>query len=137
MCGLPGSGKTTLAKRIADEHGAIRLCADEWMLDPFDLPARLHLERRFWLLAQDLLARGQSVILESGFWFRADRDEKRERSRALKAKVRLLYLDVPIDELARRLAARNDDRPITREMLDEHLPLFEPPDEEELALYDR
>ncbi|WP_433063996.1 AAA family ATPase [Dactylosporangium sp. CS-033363] len=137
LCGLPGSGKTTVAKRLAEEMPAVRLCADEWLLDPFDLPARLQLERRFWLLAQDLLARGQSVILESGFWFRADRDEKRERSRALKAKVRLLYLDVPVDELARRLAARNDDRPITRDMLDAHLPLFEPPDAEELSLYDR
>jgi predicted kinase len=30
MCGLPGSGKTTLARRLADEIPAIRLCTDEW-----------------------------------------------------------------------------------------------------------
>jgi predicted kinase len=30
MCGLPGSGKTTLARRLADEIPAIRLCTDDW-----------------------------------------------------------------------------------------------------------
>ena len=31
MCGLPGSGKTTLAKRIERERGALRLTHDEWI----------------------------------------------------------------------------------------------------------
>ena len=30
-CGLPGSGKTTLARRLATERGAVRLSKDEWM----------------------------------------------------------------------------------------------------------
>jgi len=29
ICGLPGSGKTTLAKKLEREHTAIRLCPDE------------------------------------------------------------------------------------------------------------
>ena len=29
-CGLPGAGKTTLARRLAVEHGAVRLTKDEW-----------------------------------------------------------------------------------------------------------
>ena len=40
MCGLPGAGKTTLAKQIEAETGAIRLCPDEWiekiLIDPAD-----------------------------------------------------------------------------------------------------
>ena len=30
LCGLPGSGKTTVARELANV-GAIRLCSDEWM----------------------------------------------------------------------------------------------------------
>ncbi|MGA5142327.1 AAA family ATPase [Streptomyces azureus] len=33
LCGLPGSGKTTLATRLAREIPAVRLCPDEWMAD--------------------------------------------------------------------------------------------------------
>ncbi|WP_426503502.1 AAA family ATPase [Dactylosporangium sp. McL0621] len=139
ICGLPGSGKTTLAKRLEIEGPAVRLCADEWMaglgVDLFDVETRVRLERQFWELARRLLTLGQNVILEAGFWLRADRDEKRLGARSLGAAVELHYLDVPLDELARRLEARGTPR-ITREMLDWHMPLFEPPDPDELNLYD-
>jgi len=42
VCGLPGSGKTTTARRLEDAHDAIRLCPDDWMealaIDIFDEP---------------------------------------------------------------------------------------------------
>lgn len=31
LCGLPGSGKTTLAKLLEGKRRAVRLCPDEWM----------------------------------------------------------------------------------------------------------
>lgn len=31
MCGLPGAGKTTLARRLEREHRALRLTPDEWV----------------------------------------------------------------------------------------------------------
>jgi predicted kinase len=38
LCGLPGSGKTTIARQLVDDLDAIRLCSDEWMTSPdFDL----------------------------------------------------------------------------------------------------
>ncbi|KAB8188804.1 AAA family ATPase [Nonomuraea phyllanthi] len=145
LCGLPGSGKTTLAKRLADEVPAVRLCPDEWMaslgIDLFDEQARDRLERRFWEHAQDLLRLGQSVILEFGFWARSERDEKRSRARALGVAVELRYLAAPIDELCRRLEARNGKGepgtvPISRELLEEYAKLFQAPDDDELALFD-
>jgi predicted kinase len=40
VCGLPGAGKTTFAKQLELETGALRLCPDEWMavlgVDLFD-----------------------------------------------------------------------------------------------------
>src|SRR6185437_6585537 len=79
VCGLPGAGKTTLARRLEVALPAVRLCPDEWLaalnIDLRDEATRDRLEREFWRLAQRMLALGQSVILESGFWQRADRDE--------------------------------------------------------------
>lgn len=145
MCGLPGAGKTTIARRLEHELPAIRLCPDEWMaqlgIDMFDEPFRERLEIRFWSLTQSLLAQGANVILESGFWLRTDRDEKRLGARKLGARVELRYLEVSGDELLRRLEMRNTDGdlnavPIGRELLEHWTTFFEAPDVDELALFD-
>src|SRR5512140_3079135 len=103
LCGLPASGKTTLARELADSYGAVRLNPDEWELalgiDPFDARFQARLEAEFSRLAERLLALGTSVILEWGFWARSERDEKRELGRSLGAAVELRFLDVPHDEL--------------------------------------
>jgi predicted kinase len=145
LCGLPGAGKTTYARRIAPEIGAVRLCPDEWMadlgVDLYDEPFRDRFERRLWLLAQELLARGQSVILEFGFWAREDRDEKRQRGQALGAAVELCYFAVPLEELWDRIRHRNvdgrsDTAPITRRQLEEWAGLFQAPDRQEMDSFD-
>lgn len=145
LCGLPGSGKTTLAKRMAREIPAVRLCPDEWLadlgVDLFDERLRDRLERRFWAHAQDLLGLGQTVILEFGFWGRSERDEKRLAARAIEIPVELHYLAASIDELCRRIEARSREGgpgtvPVSRELLEEYVKLFQAPDDDELALFD-
>lgn len=146
ICGLPGAGKTTLARRLAAALPAVRLCPDEWLVDLgvdlFDEAARARLERRFWTHTRELLPLGQTVVLEFGFWARAERDEKRLAARALGVPVELHYLTAPVEELARRIAGRvaagePGAVPISRELIELYLPLFEAPTPEELALFDQ
>src|SRR3954447_19189280 len=142
LCGLPASGKTTLARELADVYDAVRLNPDEWELalgiDPFDEDFQVRLEAQFSELAERLLMLGTSVILEWGFWARSERDEKREVARSLGAAVELRFLDVPYDELLRRVVDRhaNGGLAITESHMDAYRAVFQPPTDEELSLFD-
>ena len=142
LCGLPASGKTTLARELADAYDAVRLNHDEWELalgvDPFDAGFQARLEAAFWELAQRLLVLGTSVVLEWGFWARSERDEKREAARRLGVAVELRFLDAPYEELVGRVRARHaaGGIAITESHMESYRRLFQPPTEEELSLYD-
>jgi predicted kinase len=102
---------------------------------------RGRLEAQMWMLAQHLLAKGQSVVLDYGYWTRSERDEKRLFARSLGVKVELHYLEFSIEELEQRLEKRNlsvewRDSPITREQLETWSRTFESPGPEELSLFD-
>src|SRR3954466_8363692 len=111
FCGLPASGKSALARQLAPKIPAVRLDKDGWVTrlgaDVWDEEFRVRLEHQLWLLAQDLLAHDQSVILEWGHWARAERDEKRLLARALGVGVELHYLQAPLEELIARAERRN------------------------------
>jgi predicted kinase len=142
LCGLPASGKTTLARELADAYGAVRLNPDEWEsaldIDPFDEGFQAKLEAAFWELAQRLLVLGTSVVLEWGFWARSERDEKREAARTLGVAVELRFLDAPYEELVRRVVARRaaGGIGITVSHMERYRGIFQPPTDDELALYD-
>ena len=145
ICGLPASGKTTLARRLARRLPAIRLNKDDWTTqlghDPWDDEFRVRIEAQLWALTQELLAQGQSVILEWGHWGRGERDEKRRAARALGVGVELHYLDAPLEELIARAERRNTTgewsaAPMTRAHFQQWAAAFQAPDEEELRLFD-
>ena len=142
LCGLPASGKTTLARELADVYDAVRLNPDEWELalgvDPFDERFQVKLEAAFWELAQRLLVLGISVVLEWGFWARSERDEKREAARALGVAVELRFLDAPYEELVGRVEARHraGGIAITERHMARYRAAFQAPTDEELRLYD-
>lgn len=145
LCGLPGAGKTTLARRLAADLSAVRLTKDEWLwalgASPWDEPTNDKLERQLWRVAQDILGLGVSVVLDFGLWARAERDDLRSAARGLGVGVELHYLHAPIDELWRRIERRNrkppwDAEPILFGHLVDWSSQFQQPDADELALFD-
>lgn len=146
FCGLPGSGKTTIAKQLERKTGAVRLNTDEWMaalgVDFFDETFREKLQTRLYKHGLKLLESGQSIIVEDGHWSREERDKHRKDAQRLGATVILHYFDLSFDELWRRLEGRNDigeygTVPITKEQLQEYWPKFQRPEPAELALFDQ
>jgi predicted kinase len=144
-CGLPGAGKTTLARQLAADRRAVCLTKDEWLTalgsSPWDTRTREKVEHELWHLAQEILRLRLSVVLDFGLWARIERNEMRSVARDLGVGVELHYLEVPTDELWRRIQARNsqppwDSYPIRRADLDGWLRLFQAPDAAELALFD-
>ncbi len=140
ICGLPGAGKTTLARQLESSRPALRLCPDEWialiLADPTDTleldRLRTPMETVQWQVAQRALVLGVDVVLEYGFWSRAERTYFRIQAEALGARVELCYLDVDRDELWARLSRRNANLPpgtfeVTEQQLDLWLSWFEPP----------
>jgi len=149
-CGLPGSGKTTLAKRIEEAADALRLTGDEWMhalypgistQEAETGPCRGRVEGVQWQIAVRTLRLGCNVVVDWGIWSKNERDHCRAIGRELGVRVVLCVLDPPVDELWKRLARRNaaglrGNFNISKDALLRWYERFERPTAEELALFD-
>lgn len=146
ICGLPGAGKTTLARQLEQVRPALRLSPDEWIArlladvsDQAELDRlRSPVEAVQWDVAKQVLALGRDVVLDWGFWSRAERLSYRSHAEALGARTEVRFLDVGRDELWKRLTRRNADLPpgtfaVTKEQLDLWWSWFEPPTADELT----
>ena len=142
VCGLPGAGKTTLAKELERNLQAVRFCPDEWMaefaMDVWDEPRRTKIEALQWKLGQRLLELGQTIIIEWGTWGRSERDALRMGAKALGAAVELHYVSAPVEVLFERIQRRGmEDPPIRREQVQQWANALDVPTSEEMALYDK
>ena len=152
ICGLPGAGKTTLAKEIAAEGGAVRFCPDEWIKDIWKENAeteggrfRDEIEQLQWKTAKEILRNSVDVIIEWGTWGRDEREKLRDEARAAGAKVKFYYLDASREILRERILRRNSRRGAhefyipeneIESFLDQCFDSFQIPTAEELSSYD-
>ena len=113
--GLPGTGKTTAARRIEAEHGALRLTKDEWMkaLYGHDNPASASdvIEGRLLRIGMRALELGISVVIDFGLWSRDERSALRQAAADVGAAVVVLYFELTPAEQRRRLDQRLADAP--------------------------
>src|SRR5882757_6362667 len=116
ICGLPGSGKTTLAKSITASTGAIRFSPDEWIKDIWNERAesegnqfRDQIEQLQWKIAKQMLQNSIDVIIEWGTWGRSEREKLRDEGKAVGARVKFYYLNISREILKERVLKRNQN----------------------------
>ncbi|MFI5698314.1 AAA family ATPase [Kribbella sp. NPDC051586] len=147
IVGLPGAGKTSLARRLEEERKALRLTPDVWMdalfhTNEFDGRRWVLESELFWGVAARALELGVNVILDYGCWSEEERDLFRTRTQQLGASAEMILLDLPIEQLWERIEKRNADLPagtfrISREELYEWSTRFEVPTQDELERWDQ
>ncbi len=124
--GLPGTGKTTEARRIEVEQKALRLTKDEWVKALFGeanpLSASDVIEGRLIGIALRALELGTDVVIDFGLWARDERSALRRAAADRGAAVDMRYFALPPVEQRRRLDRRQADEPHTTwHMSDEEL----------------
>ena len=113
-CGKLGCGKTTYAKRLCAERGAMLLSADELMLSLFGQDAGEkhdeYLEKvKAWLLNRslELVSLGVDAVLDWGLWTKAERAELRAFYAARAVPCEIHYLELDEEVRRQRIDERN------------------------------
>jgi predicted kinase len=142
MVGLPGAGKTTRARELAEACRALRLTPDEWMIPLFGETMangkRDVLEGRLIVVALRTLQLGTNVVLDFGLWGRDERSALRWLATEAGASCQVIYLPVDKHVQRARIAHRqaiapHTTVPITEADIDRWREQFQAPDAAELS----
>lgn len=124
--GLPGSGKTTAARRIEFEQNALRLTKDEWVKSLYGHnnppSAQDVIEGRLVQIGLRALELGNNVVIDYGLWGRDERSALRQAAADRGAVVEMCYFELHPAEQRRRLDQRAaEESHTTWHMSDEEL----------------
>jgi predicted kinase len=153
VCGSTGAGKTTYAKALAEQFGAVTFSIDQWMAALFWMDSSMPIDPawamvrvgrcydQIWTIAAQVAGRGTPVVLDLGFSKAADRRRFAGLAAQAGLEVELHFLDVPAEARWTRVGRRNADKSetnqlpfdVTREMFDYVEGLWEPPSAQEMA----
>ena len=144
MVGYPGAGKTTVARIIAEETGAIHLWADVERHKMFEQPTHSQEEsmRLYDELnrgAEALLAGGHSVVFDTNFNFREDRQKLRDIATRHGAETIVVWITIPVGIAKDRAVGADESRngyqaQMTGEQFDAIVTKLEPPSEDEKVI---
>ncbi len=117
--GLPGSGKTTYAAKLAAECRAPVFSPDDWMIARHgsNPPAadfaryKAAIDTEIWQQTDALLQQGKDVIHDSGLWTRTERDIARQRAADAKALTRLYSFEADESAMLQRVLQRSAANP--------------------------
>ena len=117
MCGIPFSGKSTLALEIAS-RGNLTLVSVDAIMEELDISIDDDTgNQRGWARAmaegfdrsRRLLSRGASVVYDSANHTRRNRDRCRRVASQANARFRCIWIDVPVEVARERLLANRAD----------------------------
>ena len=145
ICGFIGAGKTTFARKLEKETGAIRVTKDEWIIKIFGNKITLDnnfevYDKNITKLATDIafkiLKAGKDVIIDEGFWVKSQRDDIKKKILQVGAKPIFYYVENSVEKMKERVINRSnnptkDSFEINEEMFDKYLKYWEPPKKEE------
>ena len=145
LCGLPFSGKSTLGRRLADELGLVHLELDQIMASQgVDLSAGA-ISNAVWITGyreghrqlDRLLVARRSVVWDAVSFRWSHREKLRRMAKQHGASIHLIWLDIPLADVAQRRAA-NRLRPVRGDVADADFAMvadgFQPPRAEEAAV---
>lgn len=100
MVGYPGAGKTTVAKIISHVTGAKHLWADHERVKRFEKPTYKHDEnlKLYDALNKEVakeLEKGTSIVFDTNFSFKKDRDRLRAIAQEAGAESRVIWVQTP------------------------------------------
>ena len=129
MIGLPGSGKTTTAKKLSEVFDARRYTPDEYILERYgnnlneserdDL--RDPVENLLWDSALQDLRNGKNVVVDFGMWAVEERRSFRQQAELVGAHVQFVYLEIDFNTAWQRVSQRPESQSGTLAMTEEQL----------------
>ena len=119
ICGFMGFGKTTFAKHLEQEHKAIRLTHDEFMVKLYGRNLPEHdfrvdykkVDDMLWDLAEKIIHTDTDVIMDYGFWTKEVRKIVQQKAQAITPDVAWHQLQCDIDTAKSRVLKRTQDNP--------------------------
>jgi len=111
VCGLPGSGKTTLARALEKRFSAVRLSSDEIRKELYPQPAYSNLEKErvygeLALRAEKALMGKKSVIADATFYRKAHRQRLLDAAEKAGTEAHIVLCTLNEAELRERISGR-------------------------------